>query len=78
MTENYYRNRTGNYKADHSTYGGEISLSDFEGYTSMALAASKIYKTKAFDRHCKLCSEARDRQVNYRNSRQRGCALLDQ
>lgn len=65
MTENYYKNRTGNYKVDHSVYGGEISQSDFEGYTSMTLVASKIYKTKAFDRHCKLCLEARERQKEF-------------
>lgn len=77
MTENYYRNRTGNYKVDHSTYGGEITLSDFEGYHSMALVASNIYKSNAFDRHCKQCSEARDRQAQFNKSRQRGCVVLD-
>ena len=77
MTENDYRNRTGNYKVDHSTYGGEITLSDFEGYSSMTLVASKIYKTKAFDRQCRQCSEARDRQASFRQSRQRGCVALE-
>ena len=49
MTENYYR--TGNYKPDHSTFGGEIEIEDFNTYfpnkkrISNQIEADKLQET---------------------------------
>ena len=51
MTRNYYR--TGNYKPDHSTFGGEIYNYDFEGYVSMSDMAERIISDWKFDEKCR-------------------------
>ena len=50
MTGNYYR--TGNYKVDHTTFGGELSLFDFEGHRTLSNMAEKIASDLRFDETC--------------------------
>ncbi len=42
------------------TYGGEITLFDFEGHNTMSSMAKKIVKDWAFDKRCRLNAEIRD------------------
>ena len=51
MTKNYYR--TGNYKPDHSTFGGYVYDYDFNGYTSMNDIAARIESDLRFDKQCR-------------------------
>lgn len=51
MTETYYR--TGNYKVDHTTFGGELSLFDFEGHRTLSNMAEKIASDLRFDETCR-------------------------
>lgn len=51
MTENYYR--TGRVNIDHSTFGGEISLFDFEGHRTLSDMADKIASDLRFDERCR-------------------------
>ena len=51
MTRNYYR--TGNYKPDHSTFGGVIYNYDFDGYVSMRDMAERIISDWKFDERCR-------------------------
>ena len=51
MTRNYYR--TGNYKPDHSTFGGVIYNYDFDGYVSMVSIAERIISDWKFDEKCR-------------------------
>ena len=68
MTRNYYR--TGNYKSDHSTFGGIINFSDF--YTDYDRSekskswAERIVSDWKFDEQCKKNTESRDRNKNYK------------
>lgn len=48
------------YKADHTTYGGELSLFDFDGHHTMTTMASKLIKDNAFDKQCKRNIELRE------------------
>lgn len=51
MSETYYR--TGfNYKPDHRTYGGDITLFDFEGHHTLASMSDKIRSAESFDKRC--------------------------
>lgn len=51
MTETYYR--TGNYKVDHTTFGGELSLFDFEGHRTLSNMAEKIASDLRFNEMCR-------------------------
>ena len=51
MTETYYK--TGNYKTDHTTFGGIIYEYDFGGYTTMSDVISDIITARKFDEKCK-------------------------
>ena len=59
MTRNYYR--TGNYKPDHSTFGGVIYNYDFDGYVSMRDMAERIISDWKFDERCRKNVLNRDR-----------------
>lgn len=58
-------NRYGIYEADHRTFGGELSLFDFEGHNTMTTMANKIMKDYAFDMQRKKDIEARERNRTY-------------
>lgn len=62
MTETFYK--TGSYKVGHTTYGGELSLFDFEGKYTMKAMADKIIRDFAFDEQCRKNIEFRKRQKN--------------
>lgn len=64
MTENFYK--TGNYKTDHSTFGGMIYKGDFDTYHSLSDIASRILSDTSFDKQCKKDTENRNRQKDYR------------
>lgn len=57
MTETFYR--TGNYKVDHTTFGGIICLSDFDtnhrgkNNSNGSSIAKRIISDWKFDRQCK-------------------------
>lgn len=65
MTEIY--NRILNYKPDHSTYGGELSLFDFEGHYTMSSIARKIDYDNRFDRSCSQNYKIRERKHECKN-----------
>lgn len=50
ITEEFFR--TGIYKPDYTTYGGEISLLDFEGHRTLVDMANKIASDFRFDKRC--------------------------
>lgn len=50
VPETYYR--TGRYTVDHRTFGGELTLFDFEGHHTLASMAQKIARWESFDRQC--------------------------
>jgi hypothetical protein len=53
MSEKTYRKGTyENYKPDPRTYGGEITLFDFEGHATMTDIADKIRRSESFDKTC--------------------------
>lgn len=56
MTMKIYQ--TPNYNTDHSAYGGEITLFDFEGHHTLSSMAEKIASDRKFDEKC------RKRQLN--------------
>ena len=58
MTETFYQ--TGSYKIDHTTYGGEITLFDFDGHPTMGTVAKKIMSDEAFDKRCRKNCEQRN------------------
>ena len=64
MTKEFYR--TGNYKIDHSTYGGIINSFDFDGHCSMANVADKIMDDLRFDEQCRKNLESRTRKNEYK------------
>ena len=70
MTRNYYR--TGNYKPDHSTFGGIINFSDFcTDYNRSEKSkswAERIVSDWKFDEHCRKKIENRDRNKNYKKA----------
>ena len=64
MTRNYYR--TGNYKPDHSTFGGVIYNYDFDGYVSMRDMAERIISDWKFDERCRKNVLNRDRNKDHK------------
>ena len=68
MTRNYYT--TGNYKPDHSTFGGTINLSDFctDHHRSEKSKswADRIVSDWKFDEICRKNIEARNKTKNYK------------
>lgn len=62
MPKNFYR--IGNYNIDHSTFGGRLSLFDFEGYYTLKSMADKIANDLAFDKRCRKNAEIRDAAIN--------------
>lgn len=50
---------------NHNTYGGEITLFDFEGHHTMSSMASKIASDMRFDKMCKTSYENMRRNKNY-------------
>lgn len=58
-------NKFGINKADHRTFGGELTSFDFDGHHTMATMASKILKDYTFDMQRKRDIEARERNKNY-------------
>ena len=58
-------NRYGIYEVDHRTFGGELTLFDFEGHHTMATMANKIMRDYAFDMQRKKDIEARERNSTY-------------
>lgn len=59
MTNKFYR--TGRVSVDHTTYGGELSLFDFEGHHTMQSMANRIAADLRFDKMCKQNALNRDR-----------------
>ena len=58
-------NKYGIYKVDHRTFGGELTLFDFEGHHTMVTMANKIMKDKAFDMQRKKDIDIRERNRTY-------------
>lgn len=58
-------NRYGIYEVDHRTFGGELTLFDFEGHHTMATMANKIMRDYDFDMQRKKDIEARERNSTY-------------
>lgn len=58
-------NRYGIYEVDHRTFGGELTLFDFEGHHTMKTMANKIMRDYAFDMQRKKDIEARERNKQY-------------
>ena len=63
MTTTFYR--TGNYKPDHSTFGGIINFSDFctdyNGSEKSKSCAERIMSDWKFDEQCRKNAENRSR-----------------
>ena len=68
MTKNYYT--TGNYKTDHTTFGGTINFSDFctdhNRSEKSKSWAERIMSDWRFDEQCKKNALNRDRNKNYK------------
>ena len=66
MTRNYYT--AGNYKPNHSTFGGIISNGDFctEYSQKTGEHIKDILSDWTFDKQCKRNVENRDRNKNYK------------
>ncbi len=68
MTEIY---TTGNYNVDHTTFGGEIYLSDFEtdyrgkDNRNGSFIAKRIVSDLNFDKQCRKNIENRERNKMY-------------
>lgn len=58
-------NRYGIYEVDHRTFGGELTLFDFEGHQTMVTMANKIMRDHAFDMQRKRDIEALERNKQY-------------
>lgn len=58
-------NRYGIYEVDHRTFGGELTLFDFEEHHTMTTMANKIMRDYAFDMQRKKDIEARERNKQY-------------
>jgi len=58
-------NKYGIYKVDRRTFGGEITLFDFEGHHTMTTMANKIMKDNAFDMQRKKDIDIRERNRTY-------------
>lgn len=67
MKRNFYRTNT--YRADHSTFGGKIYPSDYDGHRSISDIAARILSDWKFDRECRQNGENRElRQEENRNA----------
>ena len=68
ITRNYYT--TGNYKTDHTTFGGTINFSDFctdhNRSEKSKSWAERIVSDWRFDEQCKKNALNRDRNKNYK------------
>lgn len=65
MLETYYR--TGNYKVDHSTFGGVILSSDYDtGHSGSRNMATRIAAAQKFDNWCR-----NNKENNYRLPKER-------
>ena len=64
MTTTFYR--TGNYKPDHSTFGGTISNYDYDGHETMSDIVAHIVSDWKFDEQCRKNALNRDRNKNYK------------
>ena len=68
ITRNYYT--TGNYKTDHTTFGGTINFSDFctdhNRSEKSKSWAERIMSDWRFDEQCKKNALNRDRNKNYK------------
>ena len=68
ITRNYYT--TGNYKTDHTTFGGTITFSDFctdhNRSEKSKSWAERIMSDWRFDEQCKKNALNRDRNKNYK------------
>ena len=68
MTTTFYR--TGNYKPDHSTFGGIINFSDFCTDNNRSEKtkswAERIVSDWKFDEQCRKNALNRDRNKNYK------------
>lgn len=51
MEETFYRMKQD--KSDHTTYGGKLSLFDFEGHYTLSSMADKIMSDFKFDEQCR-------------------------
>ena len=71
MTKEFYR--TGNYKIDHTTFGGIINSFDFDGHCRMKSIADNIMSDLHFDEQCRKNVESRKRRNDYK----RGIAQWD-
>lgn len=69
MPETFYK--TGNYKANHTTFGGVICLSDFntdyrrKDNTNGSSIAHRIANDCKFDKQCKNNKEEKERNKQY-------------
>lgn len=68
MPREYYR--TGNYKVDHTTFGGDITLFDFEGHHTLSSIADKIASDLRFDEQCRKNISNKEKNKNYKKGRQ--------
>lgn len=62
MTNTFFTNKI--YKPDHTTYGGEVTLFDFEGHHTMKTMSDKITRAFAFDRQCGKNIKIRNNTAN--------------
>ena len=64
MTKEFYR--TGQLSLDHNTYGGELSLFDFEGHHTLQSMANRIAHDLRFDGMCKQNTLNKTRNKGYK------------
>lgn len=50
---------------NHNTYGGEITLFDFEGHHTLSSMATKIASDWRIDEQCRKNAENRERNRTY-------------
>lgn len=67
MPETYYR--TGNYKVDHSTFGGVIHPTDFYTNYTNGNNAERIARDWAFDRWCGYNTPQSSAIIKWRNKK---------
>lgn len=58
-------NKYGIYEVDHRTFGGELTLFDFEGHYTMTTMTNKIIRDHTFDMQRKKDIELRERNRTY-------------
>lgn len=67
MTGKFYK--ADNYRTDHITYGGELTLFDFDGKHTLKTMADKIMRDLAFDKQCKKNIELREKAKKYKKDK---------